>query len=455
MSKSIHEFRDPVHIFIRLFNSEREVVDSRAFQRLRFIHQLSLTHFIYPGANHNRFEHSLGVMELASRIYDVIIGNLGSGVKDRFLEFSDHFDTQYWKRVLRVAALCHDIGHMPFSHGAEKALLPENWTHEALTVVGIMSEDLRGVWSHLKLDPKDIVKLALGPKEYHQILKIPEFEKYAFDKSLTPLESILAEIITGNAFGADRMDYLLRDSYHAGVAYGRFDHYRLIDTLRILPRPRSGSPGESTESDDFCLGIEEGGLQSAEALLLARYQMFSQVYLHKTRRIYDIHLKDFMANILPGGKYPIELEEHLKWTDSEVLVKMREAALDVHHPGHLSAKCIIQRKHYKRIYESNPDDRKVNLEAGRAILTALSSEFGNEQFKHDDYSMNGGSPDFPVLLENSDICSAFSISTVLPTVPGIGLDHVYGSREVEQKAKSWLARNRQDALNYGRESEEA
>ena len=107
------------------------------------------------------------------------------------------------------------------------------------------------------------------------------------------------------------MDYLLRDSYHAGVAYGRFDHFRLIDTLRILP---SGE-GESAQPT---LGVEEGGLHSAEALLLARYYMYSQVYFHPVRRIYDIHLKDFLAADLPSGKFPTDLESHLQNTDNEV-----------------------------------------------------------------------------------------------------------------------------------------
>ena len=96
-------------------------------------------------------------------------------------------------------------------------------------------------------------------------------------------EAILSEIIVGDVFGADRIDYLLRDSYHAGVSYGRFDHYRLIDTLRILPI-------SETDSQEPALGTERGGLESAEALLWARYFMYTQLYFHPTRRIYDSHL---------------------------------------------------------------------------------------------------------------------------------------------------------------------
>src|SRR5436853_1877488 len=100
-------------------------------------------------------------------------------------------------------------------------------------------------------------------------MKLAVGKKKLRGTSFTDWETILSEIIVGDAFGVDRMDYLLRDSYHAGVTYGKFDHFRLIDTLRILP---SGS-GETAEP---ALGVAAGGLQSAEALLLGRYHMYSQ-----------------------------------------------------------------------------------------------------------------------------------------------------------------------------------
>ena len=130
MAGKLHEIRDPIHVFIRLDSAERKLVDSRPFQRLRQIHQLGLTHWVYPGATHRRFEHSLGVMEVATRIYDVVTDpvNIGHVSVQRIMG-----DREYWRRVLRAAALCHDLGHLPFSHAAEKELLPEDWTHERLS----------------------------------------------------------------------------------------------------------------------------------------------------------------------------------------------------------------------------------------------------------------------------------------------------------------------------------
>jgi HD superfamily phosphohydrolase len=135
MSKYMHEVRDPIHVFITLDSFERKVLDSRPFQRLRHITQLALTYLLYPGATHKRFEHSLGVMELASRVFDVVTATnaIADDVRPLIPEAQIPDELRYWRRVLRMAALCHDIGHLPFSHAAEDELLPAEWNHELLT----------------------------------------------------------------------------------------------------------------------------------------------------------------------------------------------------------------------------------------------------------------------------------------------------------------------------------
>ena len=236
-------------MFVRLDSDERAVLDSRPVQRLRHLHQLALTYLVYPGATQRRFEHALGAMELAGRAFDVITHDqhLLAEVKDRLPELGHPDKCSYWRRVLRMAALCHDLGHLPFSHTAEEELLPEGWTHEDMSKKLITSGDLEQLWRQARppLISEDIVKLAVGPKKSGQ--------------TFSDWERLLSELVVGDAFGVDRIDYLLRDSHHVGVAYGKFDHHRLIDTLRILPSKEAGAP---------VLGLESGGLHSAEALLV-------------------------------------------------------------------------------------------------------------------------------------------------------------------------------------------
>src|SRR5438309_5149811 len=119
------EIRDPVHVFVRFGPDEEKIIGSRPFQRLRYIHRLALTYLVYPGATHKRFEHCLGVMEVASRIYDVVTDdrNVMADAEIRsIIPKIGAFDWNYWRRVLRMAALCHDLGHLPFSHAAEDLL---------------------------------------------------------------------------------------------------------------------------------------------------------------------------------------------------------------------------------------------------------------------------------------------------------------------------------------------
>ena len=365
-------------------------------------------------------------MELASRVYDIVTNRhlVTDEVKDFLPELNQDDTLVYWRRVLRMAALCHDVGHLPFSHAAEKELLPEGWDHEKLTREIISSDEMKEIWNRITppLRHQDIELLAVGPKR----IKDLEFSVW---------QTILSEIIVGDAFGVDRMDYLLRDSHHAGVAYGRFDHYRLIDTLRILPAPISGEEGAPTEP---ALGVEEGGIQSAEALMLARYFMYSQVYFHPIRRVYDIHLMDFLKEWLRDGTFAIDLPTHLAITDNEVTAGLLQSAYDETDACHPHSRRIIQREHFKRIYERNPKDVEINPEAGEAVFRALCNEFGFENFRHDRYRQTSGSPDFPVRLRDDRIVSSLALSGTLNKVPVVSIDYVFSERSKYNEASEWL-----------------
>lgn len=436
MGKDSHEIRDPIHVFAYFDSDERSVINSRPFQRLRSIHQLALTYLVYPGATHKRFEHSIGVMELAERVFKVITqkeSHPGLPEKIPIREFP------YWRKTLRIAALCHDLGHLPFSHAAEKELLPKGWNHERLTVEILRSDEMKNVFARMipPVEAEHVVKIAVGEKE------LSKFEATSF----TPWESLLSEIITGNAFGVDRMDYLLRDSYHSGVAYGRFDHYRLIDTLQILP-----VLDEREERTISKLGVEVGGLHSAEALLLARYFMFSQLYMHSVRRIYDIHLKDFLKAWLSGGMYSTDVEQHLRITDNEVAVAFCEISRDTTHPAHEAACRLALRNHYKVLYVKNPEDMAKNPQAVTAIYESAVKEFGlHAVILDEDPGGSTQSPKFPVAEDDSRVVWSLQESPILrEKLPPVTVGRVYITPNLRDKAKSWLESHRTQIIeNHG------
>ena len=431
MAKLYHEVRDPIHVFIRLQKAERKMLDSAPLQRLRHIHQLGLSSLVYPSATHKRFEHSLGVMHLAGEIFDVVVERRQHSDEVRKLlpQVVDQEEKFYWRTVLRLAALCHDVGHLPFSHAAED-LLPEGWDHERLTEEILRYEILSAVLAESTppVRVNDVVKIAVGRK--------------AKGLTFSNWEAILSEIIVGDVFGADRMDYLLRDSHHAGVAYGRFDYHRLIDTMQILLAPVPTDPG----LPEPVLGIEVGGIQSAESLLLARYLMYSQVYFHHIRRIYDEHLKDFVKEWL-GGPFSTDVMEHLKMTDHQVMTALFEAANNEQAPGHDAAKRITSRDHFRLLYERTSADARVNQHAVVAVFRAARSEFGAENVRKDEYTPKSSTYDFPVLDRNGDVVSSSQLSTVLSRVPPFQSGYVFIRRQFRDAGIRWLKLNRQKIIS--------
>lgn len=426
--KYTHEFRDPIHTFISVRTDERKVIDSQPFQRLRNIHQLAMTYLVYPGATHKRFEHSLGVMELASQIYDVVTApeNVHDDVRQII---PDAEARSYWKSVIRMAALCHDIGHLPFSHAAEKDLLPAGYDHERLTKDLIYSAEMEEIWTSMTppLRSDHIVKLAVGPKGAEPLV-------------LSNWETILADIIIGDAIGADRMDYLLRDSYHTGVPYGTFDNNRLIATLRILPK-------HYEESDEPALGLEAGGLESSEGLMIARHFMYKQVYLHHIRRIYDIHLKDFLIEWLPGKKFSTKLKKHLNISDVEVLSAVRKAYEKNNSPQHNLARQIQCREHFRRFYEAAPSDAEGGkLIPGQVIAEAARKKFGADLIRYDYYAPKGTAPVFPVLRYDGKIQSSLQLSQILARMPQIGVDIVYCEKAIREEAIEWRDKEKDKLL---------
>ncbi len=364
---------DPVHGFIRFGALEQKLIDSAPFQRLRYIHQMGTAYLVYPGATHTRFEHSLGVMELAGRIYTSLTAPHNQVVS---LDKSPE-ELGYWLLILRLAALCHDLGHLPFSHTAEKSLLPDGG-HEQMTLALIRSPELRPIWD------------AIGPEAEHDIVKLAVAS--AADIPLSPWEKVLSQVITEDNFGADRIDYLIRDGHYTGVGYGHFDYHQLIDSLRIL----ASGPG-------LTLGVTASGIQSVESLWIARYMMYARVYHHPKVRVYSNHMRSFMSRYY-HTLLKTDVADYVRHTDYTLLTALSVAA----EQGDYDALCLLKRE--KAFCEvSHPHFSKQ-------MLPDLDKAFGDAVFI--DYVPTKASERlFPVFSEEKGMLTSLQSSSFLCDIP--------------------------------------
>lgn len=249
--------RDSVHGNLQVNEFEVKLIDTPEIQRLRRIKQLGFTYLVYPGANHTRFEHSIGTMYLASQLADIL-----------------KLD-EYQKSMLRVCAILHDSGHGPFSHLSEAVL---ESSHEELTAQLIRESQIGDILSE-RFNLKEILEILNG-------------------------KSSLGQIISGE-LDVDRMDYLLRDSYYTGVAYGVIDVERLIYNMILEDN----------------LMLKRKGVQAAESMLLARYFMYPSVYQHHTTRIINSMFRRCLYKLLTRGLIQSQTIYH--YDDVDVLSAAR------------------------------------------------------------------------------------------------------------------------------------
>ncbi len=417
---------DSVHGFIPFDEFEKELIDSSPFQRLHYIHQLGNSYLVYPGATHTRFEHSLGVMAIATLMFEKICKSVRPDVF-HFVPRKGSADYLYWRRVLRMAALCHDLGHLPFSHVAEKELLGSSG-HEIWTLRIIESQQLAPVWQKLKTAPayledlierdivEDIKKIAVGENKWRELR----------GGSFNPWERIVSQVITGDFFGADRIDYLLRDAKSTGVAYGLFDYHQLIETLRVLPNPDG-------RDDEFMLGIDENGLESCEALLLARHFMHRRVYQYSSVKAYNFHLRRFMkANY---NLKTAEVDEYLALSDTDVIVALNQAARLPKAPGHEDAKCVIYRQHRFRAIRLPAGVTAEDLEA-----FAVKEQMDRSEIDWEFAPIKTGtdSLSFPVARRQMAIQRARDCSDLLVKIPSHPWNWVYISPKKDLQLVNFL-----------------
>lgn len=251
--------KDPVHSYIHInYEVVWNCLDSKEFQRLRRIRQLGGDFQVYPTAEHSRFSHSLGVYEIVRRMV--------TEIKSLSVELSE-----YDKICVMLAGLLHDVGHGPFSHAFEHIT---NHSHEDYTA-----------------------KIILGETELNQVLtevspRLPE-DIVSIIEHNHP-NDILNQIISGQ-LDADRMDYLLRDSYFSATSYGQFDLERILRTMRV----------RKIDKNKKALVVKYTGIHSVEDYIMARYQMYWQVYYHPVARSYEavfIQLFNRLKDIFKDNK---------------------------------------------------------------------------------------------------------------------------------------------------------
>jgi HD superfamily phosphohydrolase len=277
--------RDPLWNTIRLDSTAVRIVDTAAFQRLRYIRQLGFAYLVYPGATHTRFDHALGV-------YHLTVTAL------RLLRDKGGTPPEAWEdeELVPYAALLHDIGHYPYSHALEELeadSVPVD--HEEASGHFFASTELRDALAPLGLASSERI---------HDLIR---------GGSRIPL----AGLVSGS-LDLDKMEYLRRDARFCGVPYGEVDVDRLLEGLVLLPDPSTGR---------WEVGVHEKGVAALESLLFAKYQMFRNVYWHHAVRAATGLYKRIVEEAVRAGL--LDPEELVGPTDEELLYEItRRAAED-------------------------------------------------------------------------------------------------------------------------------
>ena len=284
----MYQFRDPVHGFIDVSEDELKIINSAPFQRLRNIHQLATTYLVYHGAEHTRFGYSIGVMHLTSRVFDSVTQKVPNIFSDDDNE--NKRLTAWYRQLLRLIGLTHDLGHAPFSHASEE-LFENGKQHEDYTKDIIFETEVADYINAIgvKFRSQYGTSYNITPE---LVWMIYEGKDITNEKFIFPDFLFLKSFMDGE-LDCDKMDYLLRDSLYCGVTYGKYDLDRFVSTLTAYKH-----------NNQLQLAIERGGVQALEEFVLERYFMFIQVYFHKTRRYLDKVLVKSLKTVLPNGKYP-------------------------------------------------------------------------------------------------------------------------------------------------------
>lgn len=386
------KFFDAIHGFIELDALETQIVHTMPFQRLKGIQQLATAQCVYGSGCHTRFDHSIGTLAVVSQIFDQVVQ------QNKFSEFFPEITKEkkmYWRSVLRIAALLHDVGHLPFSHTPEKKILGEKGGHEYWTVEIIKSHYIRPILEKFQIAVDDVIKVAVGKKVYQ--------------KPFSAWESIVTEMLTGDYFGADRIDYIMRDAYFTGLTYGSIDYQQLIKHITIV-----------LDKETYLLGVEENGLESCYALLLARYFMYKRLYQHPKALEYAYHMQEAVVLYYSGKNYLESVDAYIRVNDHHIYSEIYNAVFDSKHPCHMHAKSILDQQDRIHVIAMTKKDFMHICQNLRQENTGMFFETNNNTHKN-------ATLGFPVLRKNGTIAIAEDLLEI--KIPLVNAQWAYVSPE--------------------------
>ena len=302
MARPWGSIKDPIHGYVRISRTEKEVIDTQPVQRLRRLRQLAGSEFVYPAANHTRFEHVIGTMHLAGVLSEVLPVNLDV-----------HFQEQ-----TRLAALLHDIGHGPFSHVFEPLMVRHlRKTHEDLVPWLVNETIIKDKLNDAGFDPRKVGRLAVG--------RLGDEERPYLDQ------------IISSSVDVDKMDFLVRDSFHTGAGYGSVDVHRLLYTMDVI----GGN-----------LSVDGRAVATLESFLLARLESFRTIYFHRASRAVQI----MIVQALEAAKDELNLlafdepEDYLRLDDYKVWTGLKECKPSKKIMQDLEARKLLKCSYEKTVF---------------------------------------------------------------------------------------------------------
>jgi HD superfamily phosphohydrolase len=350
------EIRDPLHGAIAVDEREMAVIEHEFVQRLRGIGQLGFSHLAFPGATHTRYCHSLGAMHLAGRAFDACF-------RDDPFESTAH--RLAYRHCVRLAALCHDLGHPPMSHAAEFAM-------PSLASLGIDVYDAEKVAARLdaRASHEDYTVAILTqsslaetiaenfPFGAHHVAALVshevELDDDFFSHSGFCLRGLLSQLISSD-LDVDRLDYLVRDSYFSGARYGEVDVNWLVSNMAR----------HVDAQGRVALALDRRAIYAFDDFMIARFHMFVMVYFHQRSVAYEELLKRFMRAPDCAYTLPSDLDAYLETDDAQLMAHLRAAD----NPW---AKRIVDQRPFRVVWEGRGPVEGAQLDGYAQRLEAAN-----------------------------------------------------------------------------------